>query len=61
MEKQADLSRVPDEDLYSEIGRRRNAARLVKSGGRSPTCECGKCSKCKKREAMRRYREKGKT
>jgi len=26
---------------------------LQKSGGRAPSCECGECTICKKRQAMR--------
>lgn len=49
-------STISDEELYAELGRRRAAARTTFSGGRAPTCTCGKCSKCLKREAMRKYR-----
>jgi hypothetical protein len=51
-----DLTKVPDEDLYAEIGRRRAAARTTFGGGRAPSCVCGKCLKCRNREAMRKYR-----
>jgi len=47
---------LSDEELYAELGRRRAAARTSFGGGRLPTCDCGKCPKCLKREAMRRYR-----
>jgi len=50
-------SSLSDEELYAELGRRRAAARTTFSGGRAPTCTCGKCAKCLKREAMRKYRE----
>lgn len=55
-----DLSTIPDEALKAERGRR-NAARVLpenRKGGIHPTCECGTCRKCKKREAVRRYRAK---
>jgi hypothetical protein len=51
-----DLSKVSDEVLYAEIGKRRSAARSEFSGGRPATCNCGKCKKCLKRIAMRKYR-----
>jgi len=41
---------------FSEIQRRRARMRTVHAGGRPATCECGECSKCVKREAMRQYR-----
>ena len=56
--RQIDLSGISDKALYAEMGKRRSAARTSFSGGRAPTCECGKCRKCLKREAMRKYRAK---
>jgi hypothetical protein len=53
MAKVSDLS---DEELLAEAGRRRAAMRTTFSGGRPPSCNCGVCAKCKKREAMRAYR-----
>lgn len=56
MGRPTDLSKLPDEELYAELGRRRAAARSTFRGGTAPTCTCGKCPKCKRREAMRQYR-----
>ena len=55
------LSTITDEEFYAELGRRRSAARTVMSGGTAPTCVCGVCLKCRKREAMRAFRAKKKT
>jgi len=52
------LATIPDETLYAELGRRRSAARTTHASGSTPTCTCGTCRKCKKREAIRRYRAK---
>lgn len=58
--KQAALSKVSDEALYAEIGRRRQAARMSYGGGVPPSCTCGECFKCRRRLAMQRYRAKAK-
>jgi len=51
-----EISEHTSEDLYAEIGRRRNAARLIRRGGPKATCGCGKCPKCSHREWMRQHR-----
>jgi 7-cyano-7-deazaguanine synthase in queuosine biosynthesis len=47
---------LTDDQLRSARGRINAALRETRSGGRAPSCECGTCPKCKRREAMRRYR-----
>lgn len=60
MGKHTNLSAVSDEDLYAELGRRRAALRSTdySNVGRPATCNCGQCATCKKRAAMKKYREK---
>lgn len=41
---------------FSEIQRRRSNSRITYAGGRLPSCDCGTCEKCVKREKMRMYR-----
>ena len=55
-----DLSTIPDAELLAEVGRRRGAKRQTFGGGRKPSCACGACPKCIRRERMRQYRAKRK-
>lgn len=57
-----DMTTVPDDVLYAEVGRRNSAKRKTHGAGpgRPPTCPCGKCRKCKNRGRMREKREKEK-
>jgi hypothetical protein len=48
-----DLSEVPTEELYAELGRRRAEARDYQL-----SCECGKCKKCRAREYKREQRKR---
>lgn len=45
---------TPEE--VATLNAQRSASMRVKRAGRKPTCTCGKCPKCLKREQMRRYR-----
>jgi len=50
-----DLTTIPDDQLYSEVGRRRGAHRKLPSGPKA-RCACGECPLCRHRERMRRAR-----
>jgi hypothetical protein len=51
---------VPDQPAArSLIASLTSAMRQTKSGGRSPSCDCGECRKCKVRESQRRRRSDG--
>jgi hypothetical protein len=53
-----DLTTIPDELLKREWARRNSLRRRVRRGGRAPSCLCGECETCRRREKMRRYRER---
>lgn len=55
-----DMSTIPDQILTSEYKRRLgikgNAARKTFGGGRPPSCVCGECANCKRREKAKTKR-----
>jgi len=55
-----DLASIPDDLLRSEWGRRNAAKRAINRGGRAPSCTCGECRTCRKREAVRVWRARQK-
>jgi len=51
-----DLGTIPPQVWRREQARRASMARRRRSGGRKPSCVCGQCKTCRRREAQRRRR-----
>jgi hypothetical protein len=48
---------LTSEEVVSLNAQRSSSMIRKRSGGTKPSCSCGQCTKCRRREAMRRWRK----